>query len=365
MYEDTIVNYTVVMAGGRGERFWPLSRKDRPKQLLSLTSDKSMLQETIDRVLPLAPVERTLVVTGENISAAILQNIDYLTEDNLLVEPFGRNTLFAIGLAAIHIEKDDPDGVMMVLSADHLINPTERLRQIMEVGLSIAAEEDKLITIGIVPTRAETGYGYIKVGGLHKTDSGISVYEVAEFAEKPKLLVAQKYYYGREHLWNSGMFIWSAKTILKALEEHTPEAYQQLREYSKSIGTDQEITARLKLYNEAKPISIDFAVLEKASNTLTIRADIVWDDVGSWNSLERYMEPDSDHNVIVGESVMHDSFECTVYNEGDGIIATLGVSDLVIVKSGDLVLVAHKTKVDDIKDLLKQIGERDDADKLS
>lgn len=351
------------MAGGRGERFWPLSRKDRPKQLLNLTSERTMLQETIDRVLPLAPIERTLVVTGENISKAILEKIDYLSDNNLLVEPFGRNTLFAIGLAAVHIEKADPDGVMMVLSADHLINPPERLRQIMEVGLAIAAEEDKLITIGIVPTRAETGYGYIKVGGVHKTESGISVFDVAEFTEKPRLLVAQKYYYGREHLWNSGMFIWSAKTILKALEEHAPEASKQLREYSASIGTDNESAARLKLYEEATPNSIDFAVLEKAGNTLTIRADIIWDDVGSWNSLERYMEPNSDHNVVIGENTMHDSYECTVYNEGDGLIATLGVSDLVIVKSGDLVLVAHKTKVDNIKDLLKEIGERDDAEK--
>lgn len=351
------------MAGGRGERFWPLSRRDRPKQLLKLTSDRTMLQETVDRILPIIPLERTLVVTGQVISDAILREIDYLNEKNLLVEPQGRNTLYAIALAAVHIEKTDPNGVMVVLSADHLINPPERLRHIIQVGMKVASEEEKLLTIGIVPTRAETGYGYIKVGPLSRTESGVSVYNVAEFAEKPKLLVAQKYYYGREHLWNSGMFIWSVKTILKAIERHAPEAFALLDEYRKTIGTANEKKAREKLYNEAKSISIDFSVLEKADNTLTMRGDIIWDDVGSWNALERYKEPDHDHNVKIGATELSDSYELTVYNEGDGLIAALGVSDLVIVKSGDLVLVAHKTKVENLKELLAQIGERDDSDK--
>ncbi|HSG99798.1 MAG TPA: mannose-1-phosphate guanylyltransferase, partial [candidate division Zixibacteria bacterium] len=332
------MEYTVIMAGGRGERFWPLSRKDRPKQLLRLTSDKTMLEETIQRALPLIPVERTFIVTGENLREPILDEIEILSEKNLLTEPFGRNTLFAIGLAAAHIQKQDPDGIMVVLSADHLINPPERLRHIISVGMKIAAREDKLITIGIVPTRAETGYGYIKVGQLHTTDAGISVFNVAEFTEKPKLLVAQKYYYGREHLWNSGMFIWSARTIMSAIERHAPEAFALLQQYSAAIGTDREAAARQELYDNAQPNSIDFAVLEKADNTLTIRGDMIWDDVGSWNAIERFKEPDSDHNVVIGAAALEDSFELTVYNEGQGIIAALGVSDLVIVKSGDLVL---------------------------
>ncbi len=351
------------MAGGRGERFWPLSRRKRPKQLLALTSDKTMLQETIDRILPLVPLEKTLIVTGEEISEAILKEIDYLAEQHLLVEPQGRNTLFAIGLAAVHIQAKDPDAVMVVLSADHLINPPERLRSIIKFGANVAAEEDYLITIGIPPTRAETGYGYIKLGKPFKTEGGITMYAVEEFTEKPRLLVAQKYYYGREHLWNSGMFIWSVKTILKAIEEHAPEAYAQLQTYAKSIGTDKEEAARVKLYTEATPNSIDFAVLEKAANTLVMRGDIIWDDVGSWNSLERYMKPDADRNVVVGAAVLADSYELTVYNEGQGLIACLGVSDLVVVKSDDLILVAHKTKVGEIKQLLARIGERDDSEK--
>ena len=357
------MEYTVIMAGGRGERFWPLSRKDRPKQLLRLTSDKTMLEETIQRALPLIPTERTFIVTGENLSDPILREIDFLKKDNLLTEPFGRNTLYAIGLAAAHIQKADPDGVMVVLSADHLINPAERLRHIISIGIKIAAREEKLITIGIVPTRAETGYGYIKVGELHTTDAGISVFNVAEFTEKPKLLVAQKYYYGREHLWNSGMFIWSVKTIMRAIERHAPEAFALLQDYSAAIGTKKEAAARQTLYDSAVSNSIDFAVLEKADNTLTIRADMIWDDVGSWNAMERFKEPDSDHNVVIGNAALVDSFELTVYNEGDGLIAGLGISDLVIVKSGDLVLVAHKARSDDMKSLLKKISEKEDAEK--
>ncbi len=357
--------YSVILAGGKGERFWPLSRINRPKQLLQLTSSKTMLQETIDRVLPLVPLERTLIVTGVAIRESILREINYLNDTHLLVEPQGRNTLYAIGLAACHIVKSDPDGVMIVLSADHLVNPKERLLNILKVGAGIAAKDSKLITIGIVPTRAETGYGYIKLGEMFKVDSGVSVYNVAEFAEKPKKLLAQEYYYGRQHLWNSGMFIWSAKTILAAIEAHQPQAGTLLAKYAKTIGTNTESAAREELFNAAQGISIDFGVLEKAENTLTIKADIVWDDVGSWNSLERYMNVDSDRNVIVGRAACSDSFEMTIYNDdSDGLIATLGVSDLVVVKSGNITLVAHKTKTEEIKRLLTEVGKLDNSEKF-
>lgn len=353
----------MILAGGKGERFWPLSRKNRPKQLLKLASDKTMLQETIDRILPLAPLDKQIIVTGRSISQAILDEIDYLKEENLLVEPDGKNTLYAIGLAAVHIEHDDPAGVMVVLSADHLINPPERLREIIKFGASLAATENKLITIGIVPTRAETGYGYIKLGEVVKVDSGVSVHKVVEFTEKPQRLLAQKYFYGREHLWNSGMFIWTVKAIMTEIEQHCPDAFKLLREYASAIGKDNENAAREKLYEAANAISIDFAVLEKAENTLTMRADIVWDDVGSWNALERFMEPDTDRNVVIGNVALSESYELTVYNESDGLIAALGVSDLVIVRSGNTTLVAHKTKVGELKSLLKQVSQLKDHEK--
>ncbi|MCH9032760.1 MAG: mannose-1-phosphate guanylyltransferase [candidate division Zixibacteria bacterium] len=356
--------YSVILAGGKGERFWPLSRASRPKQLLKLTSDKTMLQETIDRILPLAPLEQTLIVTGQVISDSILKEIDYLKSSHLLTEPQGRNTLLAIGLAAIHIEKNDPEGVMLTLSADHLIKPPERLRQLLKVGANIAAKEDKLITLGIVPTRAETGYGYIKLGETYKLEAGISVFAVEEFTEKPRRQVAQEYYHDRKHLWNSGIFIWSVRSILLAFEKHQPDAYRRLRDYSKMIGTADEFSAREELYDNSEGISIDFAIMEKASNVLTMKADIIWDDVGSWNSLQRYMKQDDENNVLHGNVICEDSYEMTVYNDSAGLVTTLGVSDLVVVRSGEVVLVAHKTKVEEIKKLLDRVRKTGKADEF-
>jgi len=349
--------YGVILAGGRGERFWPLSRTERPKQLLKLISDKTMLQETIDRVLPLIPVERIIVVTSADIMPLILKEIGSLKPENILAEPFGRDTCLAIGLAAEHIRKIDPDGVMIVLSADHIIKPPEKLLDIIDVGAQIAAEEDKLITIGIDPTRPETAYGYIKLADMYKSIEGIAVYEVDSFTEKPKVAVAQQYYYGRKHLWNSGMFIWSVASVLSAICQCQPDMSDHLAAYALKIGTGDESSARRSLYEKSGPISIDFAVLENAENVLAIKADMVWDDVGSWNALERYKNKDMNNNVIIGNAKVADSYETTIYNETEGIIVTLGVSDLVVVKTDDIVLVAHKTKVNEVKQVIKELAQ--------
>jgi mannose-1-phosphate guanylyltransferase len=355
--------YGVILAGGRGERFWPLSRASRPKQLLKLISDKTMLQETIDRVLPLIPIEKVLVVTSEDMVQPILDEIKILKPENILPEPQGRNTCVAIGLAAEHLKKIDPGAVMVVLSADHIIKPPEKLLDIIKVGAAIAAEEDKLITIGIDPTRADTGYGYIKLDKPYKTVGGISVFEVDSFTEKPKPTVAQQYYYGRKHLWNSGMFIWSVDAVSAAIRQCQPEIGNLLENYSLSLGKKDETAARRKLYDKCTPISIDFAVLENAENVLAIRGDIVWDDVGSWNALERYKEKDQGNNVIIGKAKATRSYETTIYNDANGIIVSLGVSDLVIVKTDEIVLVAHKTQVNEVKNVLKDLAEVDELKK--
>jgi len=356
--------YGVILAGGRGERFWPLSRADRPKQLLRLISDRTMLQETIDRVLPLIPMERIFVVTSENMTGPILDEIPSLKPENILAEPRGRNTCLAIGLAAEHLSRIDPDAVMVVLSADHIIRPAERLIEIIKSGAEVAAEEERLITIGIEPTRAETGYGYIKLGQQHKVVNGYAFYSVDAFTEKPKAVVAQEYYYGRKHLWNSGMFIWSVKSILGSISQCQPEMGEMLGRYARGIGTGDEWALRTDLYDKAEPISIDFAVLENAENVLTIKADILWDDVGSWNALERYKDKDRDNNVIIGAARVSDVYETTIYNETDGVIVSIGVSDLVIVKTDKVVLVAHKTKANDIKKILSQFSEDKDLQKF-
>ena len=315
-----------------------------------------MLQETIDRILPLIPIEKIFVVTSENMVQPILDEIKMLKPENILAEPQGRNTCPAIGLAAAHLKKVDPKAVMVVLSADHIIKPAERLLDIIKAGAEIASQEDRLITIGIEPTRPETGYGYIKFSKLYKTINGLQTYEVDSFTEKPKPVVAQQYYYGRQHLWNSGMFIWSVDAILQSINECQCEIGQLLTEYSKDIGTKSEMESRKRFYDASLPISIDFAVLENAGNVLAIKADILWDDVGSWNALERYKQKDQENNVIIGQAKIYDTYETTIYNEDDDLIVSLGVSDLVIVKTDNIVLVAHKTKSNEVKKVLAEIA---------
>lgn len=351
--------YGIIMAGGKGERFWPLSRLARPKQFLKLTSDHTMLEETIERVRPIIPLDRIRIVTGDSMTQMILESADYLSQSHILSEPVGRNTCLAVGLAAVHLQKQDPDAVMVVLSADHLIRPPEKLLKILEDGCAIAAVEDRLITIGIVPTRPETGYGYIKLGELHKSDRVSTIYQVASFAEKPKAAVAQEYYFSRKYLWNSGMFIWSARAILKAIDTCRPDIGELLKKYAATIGTPGEVAARAELYATAPSISIDYAVLEKANNVLVMKADILWDDIGSWNALDRFMDRDSENNVRVGLTSVLNTFETTVFNDSDGLVVCLGVSDLVVVRSGDVTLVAHKTKVGEIKELLSKLDEND------
>jgi mannose-1-phosphate guanylyltransferase len=351
------------MAGGKGERFWPLSSESRPKQLLPLTSDKSMLSVTIDRVGQFIPPERIVIVAGANISRAILDGCPLLNEGNLLAEPVGRNTCLAIGYAAVHLLKRDPEAIMVVLSADHLIEPAGKMIDVFKAGVKLASEDNHLITIGIVPTRAETGYGYIELGDEQWQVEGVTVCRVAAFKEKPRPVVAQQYYHDRRHLWNSGMFIWSAKTILEAMLYCQPEMHAQLLEYAGHIGTANEEKAREKLYNEAEPISIDYAVLEEADNVLTLKGDFLWDDVGSWLSLQRFKPTDRDNNVIVGRAVTLDTFESTLYNTGDGLIAAVGLSDVVIAKVGDIVLAAHKTQLGQLKELLAAMAADEDLKK--
>lgn len=345
--------HNVIMAGGRGERFWPLSRGNRPKQLLALNSDKSLLVETIDRVLDLVPYERTYIVTGENLADPIAEAIPELTTDNLLLEPCGRNTLMAIGLAAAEIGARDPDGVMLVLSADHRIEPAEKLRDILSFGAEIAGADQSLVTIGITPTRAETGYGYIEVADVIQRKGDLTAMKVAGFKEKPEPRLAQVYYYGRKHLWNAGIFVWSVAAIWRSLEELAPVHFAALRKCRENPG---DAAVREQAYREVPDISIDFGVLEKAHNVITIKADLVWDDVGSWLALDRLRPNDRHGNVVVGTAVPVDSAETVVYNETDDVVALLGVSDMIVVRSGNITFVAHKSKIGQIRNLVQQVG---------
>ncbi len=349
--------HVAIIAGGKGERFWPFSTRENPKQLLKIASERTMLEETIERVSEFVPIERTLIVTGENIKRQILDRHPQLSEPNILAEPFGKNTCLAVGFAAIHLIKKDPSAVMIVLSADHFIKPKDRLIDILKFGAAIAARDEVLITIGINPTRPETGYGYIELGEQYDSFDGLISFRVKQFKEKPNRTLAQQYYIGRMHMWNSGMFIWSAKSILEAIARCKPEMHRLLTEYGDKIGTPAEPKARFELFEKAEGVSIDVGVLEEANNVVVIKADLIWDDIGSWLALERISPKDKDNNVSIGETLLHESFEISAVNAGSGILATLGISDLVVVKTDSVVLVAHKTRVNDIKALLARMKD--------
>ncbi|OQX91877.1 MAG: hypothetical protein B6D58_05840 [candidate division Zixibacteria bacterium 4484_95] len=354
------MNYGVILAGGKGERFWPLSTREHPKQLLKLTSNKSMLQETIDRLEGFISLDKILVVTGAELEEKILDDVKSLTAKNLLLEPQGKNTCLALAFAALHINRQDPDGIMVVLSSDHLIQQKEQLIRILDASAKLASQNGQLITIGIIPSRAETGYGYIEMGPKVTEINGIKFYDVMRFKEKPERPKAQEYYLDRKHLWNSGMFVWSVKTFLEAIEKHMPEMHSCLKEYDASLESSTENKAVEHLYQKCENISVDFAIFEKADNVLCVKGDIRWDDVGSWLALQRIHTPNRDGNVTIGEVVLESSFENTVVNDtGKGLIVGFGVSDLVIVQTDKIVMVTHKTRANDIKELLSKFEENE------
>ena len=351
------MEYAVIMAGGRGERFWPLSRQARPKQLLPILSEKTLLEETIDRILPLVSLEQIVVVTDRELRDAVLRKIASLGPEHIIAEPYGKNTCLAVGLAAVELLARDPDAVMIVLSSDHLVQPTEKLLEILREGVRIAREGEYLVTIGINPTRPETGYGYIQIGSQFAAERGILSYQVAAFKEKPDRPTAQMYYQDRQHLWNSGMFIWSAQSILHSLASCQPQIHGLLDEYARHIGAPDQEAALEHLYRNSDSVSIDVAVLEAAANVVVIKGDLKWDDVGSWLALQRIRKTGIDGNVRIGDVLTVNTYETTTVNDGDGIVVCFGVSDLVVVKTDNIVMVAHKSQMPDLKKLLSRLDQ--------
>ncbi len=344
--------YAIILAGGRGERFWPWSTKEKPKQLLPLVRDKTMLEETIERITPLVPLERIKVVTTKDLAPHILKGIGQLKEGNLIVEPFGRNTAAAIGLAGLSL--NDPQGIMIVLSTDHLIKPQANFLRAVAVAVERAEKGDWLLTFGINPTRAETGYGYIQVGELLEGGEGVRVYKVVRFKEKPDGLTAQEFYYQKDvYAWNSGMFVWRVSAILSALQRFQPKIYETL---SHAVSSTKQ-GALDEAYAAFEPISIDHAVMEKADNVLVVRGEFFWEDIGSWTSLDKVYQKDGDNNIKLGNVLALDTFDSLLIGDQDGVLAALGVSDLIIIKTAKRVLVAHKTKAQEVKKLVEKMKE--------
>ncbi len=354
----------IIMAGGVGKRFWPVSRISKPKQFLSLYGSKNMLQMTFDRMQPLMKKENIFVITNKNHVELTKQNLPDIPEGNVVGEPLARDTAPCIGLSAILAMSKDPDAVQVVLPADHLITNVEEFQRIIKLGAELATECNCLITIGIEPTRPETGYGYIQYDAkiadtkLPEDFRGKNIVKVKAFAEKPNLATAKRFMESGDFLWNSGIFIWKASAILNEIGEHLPDLYDSLFRLEDHVGKPSFDNELLKSYREIKSISIDYGVMEDASHVYVIKGNLGWSDVGSWEEYYKLHDKDRHGNVIVGECEMLDANNNLIISE-DKLIAAIGMDDFVIVNSGNAVLICPKDRTQDIKALVDKLGRQD------
>ncbi len=356
----------VVLAGGVGERFWPQSRRRRPKQLLDLTGRGSMLRLTLDRVEGLAAREDTFVMTFADQRDAVLAELAGRVPDaNVIGEPEIRNTAPSIGLAAAVARKTRGDQAMLVLPADHVVEPAGRFRERARAALRFLespAGRDALVTFGVVPTRPDSGYGYIRVGDERWHDGGDRVYAVAAFLEKPVLERARELV-AQGCLWNSGMFAWRAGAVLDGIEQHLPEVAAVLTRIEAAAGTPGFAGVLKREYPQTPSVSIDYGLLEKARNVAVMRADFSWNDVGSWEFVRDVGTRDQGGNVVVGEHVVIDAKDNTVIAP-DRLVAMIGVEGLVVVDAGDTVLVCRRDRVQDIKKIVAELKRRGRDDLL-
>jgi len=345
------------MAGGKGTRFWPLSREKRPKHLLSITGEKSIIKYTVERIAPLVPEDNIMIVTGESHSDEIKQELASLPEENIIVEPIGRNTAPCIGLAAVHIRKKDPDAVMVVMPSDHLIGDEKNFISVLSDAADIAKKSDHLVTIGIQPTKPETGYGYIERGNAFEATGNAAIYEVQSFREKPDLATAETFFKNGNFYWNSGMFIWKVSTLLESIEKFLPDLYKDLLTIERSLGTDRESEVVAQVYGDIDPISIDYGIMEKAKNVLMMPGDFAWSDVGSWDVLWEVLEKDENGNVLKGKALSIDTADSLVFGS-DKLITLVGVKDLIVVETADSLLVCDKNASQDVKKLVEKLEKK-------
>ena len=355
--------FVVIMAGGIGERLWPLSRQSKPKQFLKLYSQNTMFEETLKRIEPLVPIENIIVVTNQTMKDLILEEHPNLTDDNFLVEPRRRNTASAIVYAAIHIKAKFGDGMMFVLTSDHFIKPLDRFLESLRLASKVA-DSGKLVLLGIEPSRPETGYGYIETDLENPMQeySDREVYPVKSFKEKPNIQLADKYYIDAVHLWNSGMFIWKASAILDAAEEHIPNVYGPFQELFANYNTDKRQETVISVFDKVQSVSIDKGVMERAKDVAVVRANFVWDDMGSFLALQRVYQPDNCGNIEVGNVLSKKSIETVVFNSTDKPVVTFGLTDTVVVRTDDVVFVFSTSEAPNITTMLNVLKNKDEYD---
>lgn len=355
--------YGLIMAGGTGSRLWPRSRRSLPKQFLPLLSDRTMVQETVDRVTGIIDASATMIVTGREYVDHAVAQLANIPLSNIIAEPSGKGTAPAIGLGAIEIARRDSSATMAVLSADHMIRKAHAFRQALKAAEQIA-QEGYLVTLGITPDQPHTGYGYIQRGTSLGQFQGFEAFEVARFVEKPDRATAEQYVAEGGYSWNAGIFIWRVDVILAALQQHLPDLYEQLRAIEAAGGPGLP-DAFTEVWGDVANITIDYGIMERASKVAIIPVDIGWSDVGDWNTLTSLaIEHDDapEENVVTGPHVGIDTHGTLVYNSRDRLIATIGLQDFLVVDTGDALLIAPRHRAQDVKKIVDElrVRERDD-----
>jgi len=356
--------YPVILAGGRGTRFWPLSRKKRAKQLLALDGKQTMIQQTIARLLPLAPPKQFWIVTNEDLRPEIARQLPKLRPEHIIAEPVGRNTAPAIGLAAFILRRENPNAVIGLFPSDHVVGNEVRFREVLTEGIEIAAAGENIVVLGIEPSRAETGYGYIEAGSLAAGNAR----HVKRFTEKPNAERAAEFVRSGNFFWNSGVFLWSAKTLANALTEHLPKAASLLEKIAADYGTRKFANTFRRLYPKCEDISIDYAVLEprsakgeQESSIFCLRADFGWNDLGSWTALHEHQVAKStpaDGNLISAQGIFTLNASGNYVHSPDKFVAVVGVNDIVAVETEDALLITTRANSQDVGKVVKFLDEK-------
>jgi len=353
--------YVVIMAGGRGERFWPESRLARPKQLLPIVGETAMLTQTVDRLKGLVNPEDVFVITNREQRDAVLEVCPELDPAKVIGEPVGRDTAAAVGLATILVKREDPNATFAMLPADAVIHDAVGLRATLESAFAAAEAATVLATVGIIASVPAVGYGYIQQADARGEFAGCTVFNVKRFVEKPDLKTAQSYLESGDYFWNAGMFVWSVGSIVAELEKSTPSLWSALQAINDGLEKGAGIDALLaEHYPTLEKISVDYAIIEKATNVVMVESRFDWDDVGEWPAVERHYPADADGNVVRGLAHLESAKRNIVFSRDEGhLIALLGVDDLIVVKTEDATLVCHKNKAQQIKDLVKAVGAKE------
>lgn len=343
--------YAVIMAGGVGSRFWPRSKERKPKQLIRIFGDNTMIQDTVKRLEGLVEPKNIFVITNKIQKGRVKEQLPQLPAENIVDEPFGKNTAACIGLASILVKAKNNEAVIVTLPSDHLIKDDEEFRKCLKNAAEFAFESKGLVTIGITPTRPETGYGYIQ---FDEKEISSNIYKVLTFAEKPNLATAKRFIESGDFLWNAGIFVWRVDTILEEIKTFLPDLHEGLVEIENAIGTSEFDKQLVNVYGQLKSISIDYGVMEKANNVYLTKADFYWNDVGSWEAVYEVAEKDEEGNALVGDVYTEKTFNSYVFSPKK-FVATIGVENLIVIDTNEALLICNRDNAQEVRQIVEYL----------